>query len=145
MIIFFFKQKTAYEMRISDWSSDVCSSDLKNLSCHIVDCGEITICRRLLCRTFVPCYFAVQSIEESAWTTARRADPVSLGEMSRAVEMPGVGNGSAMTRVAARLRPLARHLSVAFSSIALAGFAAGDPAVTQRLAQPDHTSAGTPL
>src|SRR3546814_16224117 len=27
-IIFFFKQKTAYEVRISDWSSDVCSSDL---------------------------------------------------------------------------------------------------------------------
>src|SRR3546814_1790278 len=30
-IIFFFKQKTAYEMRISDWSSDVCSSDLLGL------------------------------------------------------------------------------------------------------------------
>src|SRR3546814_1804409 len=29
VVIFFFKQKTAYEMRISDWSSDVCSSDLK--------------------------------------------------------------------------------------------------------------------
>src|SRR3546814_10259289 len=29
---FFFKQKTAYEMRISDWSSDVCSSDLVGLS-----------------------------------------------------------------------------------------------------------------
>src|SRR3546814_18561807 len=28
-IFFFFKQKTAYEMRISDWSSDVCSSDLR--------------------------------------------------------------------------------------------------------------------
>src|SRR3546814_10538337 len=28
MLLFFFKQKTAYEMRISDWSSDVCSSDL---------------------------------------------------------------------------------------------------------------------
>src|SRR3546814_4935467 len=28
MYCFFFKQKTAYEMRISDWSSDVCSSDL---------------------------------------------------------------------------------------------------------------------
>src|SRR3546814_14116138 len=28
--VFFFKQKTAYEMRISDWSSDVCSSDLHN-------------------------------------------------------------------------------------------------------------------
>src|SRR3546814_4563738 len=29
MVFFFFKQKTAYEMRISDWSSDVCSSDLR--------------------------------------------------------------------------------------------------------------------
>src|SRR3546814_6205738 len=29
ILFFFFKQKTAYEMRISDWSSDVCSSDLK--------------------------------------------------------------------------------------------------------------------
>src|SRR3546814_3940785 len=28
VFVFFFKQKTAYEMRISDWSSDVCSSDL---------------------------------------------------------------------------------------------------------------------
>src|SRR3546814_10594914 len=32
--LFFFKQKTAYEMRISDWSSDVCSSDL-----HLPDGG----------------------------------------------------------------------------------------------------------
>src|SRR3546814_7102025 len=30
LFFFFFKQKTAYEMRISDWSSDVCSSDLFN-------------------------------------------------------------------------------------------------------------------
>src|SRR3546814_2675128 len=29
LLFFFFKQKTAYEMRISDWSSDVCSSDLR--------------------------------------------------------------------------------------------------------------------
>src|SRR3546814_6393058 len=36
---FFFKQKTAYEMRISDWSSDVCSSDLKR-SRHL-DAREI--------------------------------------------------------------------------------------------------------
>src|SRR3546814_2340982 len=32
--VFFFKQKTAYEMRISDWSSDVCSSDLWQSSPH---------------------------------------------------------------------------------------------------------------
>src|SRR3546814_2533727 len=30
ILFFFFKQKTAYEMRISDWSSDVCSSDLED-------------------------------------------------------------------------------------------------------------------
>src|SRR3546814_10212723 len=30
IVVFFFKQKTAYEMRISDWSSDVCSSDLRD-------------------------------------------------------------------------------------------------------------------
>src|SRR3546814_1108178 len=32
LVFFFFKQKTAYEMRISDWSSDVCSSDLASSS-----------------------------------------------------------------------------------------------------------------
>src|SRR3546814_8499565 len=31
VFFFFFKQKTAYEMRISDWSSDVCSSDLQRI------------------------------------------------------------------------------------------------------------------
>src|SRR3546814_10384685 len=35
MMFFFFKQKTAYEMRISDWSSDVCSSDLRAAGGHI--------------------------------------------------------------------------------------------------------------
>src|SRR3546814_10812743 len=34
--VFFFKQKTAYEVRISDWSSDVCSSDLGGLHHHHV-------------------------------------------------------------------------------------------------------------
>src|SRR3546814_17221840 len=34
MFFFFFKQKTAYEMRISDWSSDVCSSDLMAVAVH---------------------------------------------------------------------------------------------------------------
>src|SRR3546814_3952765 len=33
-MFFFFKQKTAYEMRISDWSSDVCSSDLQGERAH---------------------------------------------------------------------------------------------------------------
>src|SRR3546814_898290 len=41
-MVFFFKQKTAYEMRISDWSSDVCSSDLRTINGHgINDSGLI--------------------------------------------------------------------------------------------------------
>src|SRR3546814_4261402 len=43
MMIFFFKQKTAYEMRISDWSSDVCSSDLSVLLglCPVADAAKV--------------------------------------------------------------------------------------------------------
>src|SRR3546814_16384879 len=40
---FFFKQKTAYEMRISDWSSDVCSSDLTIVAAYLERLGEIDI------------------------------------------------------------------------------------------------------
>src|SRR3546814_1508291 len=40
-VVFFFKQKTAYEMRISDWSSDVCSSDLS--FCHELRCPPIDV------------------------------------------------------------------------------------------------------
>src|SRR3546814_9830089 len=38
-VIFCFKQKTAYEMRISDWSSDVCSSDLEMFLGRVRTCG----------------------------------------------------------------------------------------------------------
>src|SRR3546814_3814142 len=40
--IFFFKQKTAYEMRISDWSSDVCSSDLGGVTNMAEAYGKVT-------------------------------------------------------------------------------------------------------
>src|SRR3546814_10193627 len=38
-----FKQKTAYEMRISDWSSDVCSSDLRDVHEEITPVGEAVV------------------------------------------------------------------------------------------------------
>src|SRR3546814_14501220 len=47
--MFFFKQKTAYEMRISDWSSDVCSSDLVAMSLEIcrsalvIEIGKLSV------------------------------------------------------------------------------------------------------
>src|SRR3546814_3781371 len=40
--LFFFKQRTAYEMRISDWSSDVCSSDLR-LARRALEPGETLV------------------------------------------------------------------------------------------------------
>src|SRR3546814_16690952 len=44
MSFFFFKQKTAYELRISDWSSDVCSSDLH----HVVEnTADMLVGRRI--------------------------------------------------------------------------------------------------
>src|SRR3546814_10188074 len=45
-VVFFFKQKTAYEMRISDWSSDVCSSDLPY---EVRAAGGGASCRRCRC------------------------------------------------------------------------------------------------
>src|SRR3546814_9468964 len=42
-LFFFFKQKTAYEMRISDWSSDVCSSDLGVVSIYFIISQPIII------------------------------------------------------------------------------------------------------
>src|SRR3546814_9713047 len=52
MLLFFFKQKTAYEMRISDWSSDVCSSDLLVAApvcaryARELECGGVELARR---------------------------------------------------------------------------------------------------
>src|SRR3546814_15742709 len=43
LCFFFFKQKTAYEMRISDWSSDVCSSDLSPLAARIAEAKGIDL------------------------------------------------------------------------------------------------------
>src|SRR3546814_1161848 len=40
-LFLFFKQKTAYEMRISDWSSDVCSSDLGDARCQSISARPV--------------------------------------------------------------------------------------------------------
>src|SRR3546814_8736731 len=52
VVFFFFKQKTAYDMRISDWSSDVCSSDLVQRLDHAeMEHAERTATRQHQCRT----------------------------------------------------------------------------------------------
>src|SRR3546814_14490530 len=57
---FFFKQKTAYEMRISDWSSDVCSSDLRNDAVRI----EAQILRCPVPATLAPYIFHLEGNSE---------------------------------------------------------------------------------
>src|SRR3546814_5546065 len=54
---FFFKQKTAYEMRISDWSSDVCSSDLATVQAE-------RAFRLALIRDVASTYFASREADE---------------------------------------------------------------------------------
>src|SRR3546814_6215715 len=70
MFFFFFKQKTAYEMRISDWSSDVCSSDLDPdflLRQHLVE-------TRVLLRLGVePFFLAAQVVVPVAWPAGHLA------------------------------------------------------------------------
>src|SRR3546814_4478784 len=53
VLIFFFKQKTAYEMRISDWSSDVCSSDLGERWRVVLRDGRNGTQREVLARALV--------------------------------------------------------------------------------------------
>src|SRR3546814_1950766 len=68
MFFFFFKQKTAYDMRISDWSSDVCSSDLfiaQNIANAPYDRTLASHCA----------YGASSSIAASPETTLRRGLP----------------------------------------------------------------------
>src|SRR3546814_9661817 len=61
-LFFFFKQKTAYEMRISDWSSDVCSSDLFD--------AAVAMARTLGADTIVLPWMDSKYREPAAWRTA---------------------------------------------------------------------------
>src|SRR3546814_5202532 len=65
VFFFFFKQKTAYEMRISDWSSDVCSSDL------LTDVEQLLV---WAVRSWAFAHQAARSIERDLVRTCGRAD-----------------------------------------------------------------------
>src|SRR3546814_1679949 len=75
LIFFVFKQKTAYDMRISDWSSDVCSSDLKGLRTRETQgargktSGVEPCCSRSFCRKSSTTATSASSIPEAASTT----------------------------------------------------------------------------
>src|SRR3546814_12346555 len=78
-LFFFFKQKTAYELRISDWSSDVCSSDLLAAALAIMarDLGGPAIAGQLLTYPMLDhrtgtdaCPYANPTTGEFIWTRA---------------------------------------------------------------------------
>src|SRR3546814_18179012 len=89
-LFFFFKQKTAYEMRISDWSSDVCSSDLHSAARKT---------RRPLCR-------GGSADQHPAEAAGRMASPV-LGARSRSRHRRGADAPQPISRPDRR-RPITR-------------------------------------
>src|SRR3546814_10720877 len=74
-VIFFFKQKTAYEMRISDWSSDVCSSDL-------LAWGMVALVRRLRSRLRGALRYGLANVSRRAGTSIAQVTALALGLMA---------------------------------------------------------------
>src|SRR3546814_4681746 len=73
--IFFFKQKTAYEMRISDWSSDVCSSDLPmglNVSLFLLRQNVRSWCCQVRALTSLPMVQPKTDLRASSYVAWRR-------------------------------------------------------------------------
>src|SRR3546814_5183283 len=84
--VFFFKQKTAYEMRISDWSSDVCSSDLARYILERASARETTarVAVGALCKEFLR-PFGVEILSHVVSVGSERLDrPAAWHEIGRA-------------------------------------------------------------
>src|SRR3546814_17618013 len=113
---FFFKQKTAYEMRISDWSSDVCSSDLLEVAVDALRRTSDSVAHELrtpLARLRSHLEEMAESESHSPASIARALDEVErlatmfetvlkvpqLEQGSRAIQLHEVEYGSAENRV----------------------------------------------
>src|SRR3546814_4175252 len=81
-MFFFFKQKTAYEMRISDWSSDVCSSDL----CKWSNLLQLRIVRNFMRLSNLADYAVVLM---SAAARQRGSVPIHAGMLAEQTGIPG--------------------------------------------------------
>src|SRR3546814_10519313 len=86
MYFFFFNQKTAYELRISDWSSDVCSSDLRladALAATVKAQGKLAQARSRL-------EAAARRTDTRGWVVARRERTRHLIELGGLVQKAGL-------------------------------------------------------
>src|SRR3546814_17018047 len=87
LCFFFFKQKTAYEMRISDWSSDVCSSDLVD----IVFANEEEVCSLYDAADFDAALQAVRAhCEVAALTRSEKGAVIVAGDAVHVVDVATV-------------------------------------------------------
>src|SRR3546814_669125 len=112
VVLFFFKQTTAYDLRISDWSSDVCSSDLLMLVCSSVsplsrggidrdaadfhELGERAARRGLRVGYEALAWGRHVNDHRDAWEIVRRAEHPSIGPIrsaERRVGQVGVRTG----------------------------------------------------
>src|SRR3546814_13418269 len=134
-VIFFFKQKTAYEMRISDWSSDVCSSDLQVRRRGGAEDGGVGGDRR-----------HAETILDGL-PGVRAAACVGAGYHARLrADLGDVGDGIG---VLLRERPAAERVAHADGEVGRAHLDAVDPGsgqhvgvVLHSLHSPDHTETG---
>src|SRR3546814_1944347 len=101
-IFFFFKQKTAYEMRISDWSSDVCSSDLRSKQGFV----------RLIPGELAPMEFGriVDGIVDKGIKADTKAGK-TIWEVERLPEEPVLGIGDDLAIYTPKNTPVS-HLSI---------------------------------
>src|SRR3546814_19059418 len=125
-VVFFFKQKTAYEVRISDWSSDVCSSDLsvaddgtvkvEKVVCA-VDCGVAVNPDQVKAQMEGGIGYGLGAVLHNAVTlTDGRVDqsnfhdypPLRLHEMPQ-VQVPRVASAQTPTRAGGPRRPHTAH------------------------------------
>src|SRR3546814_5295617 len=84
---FFFKQKTAYEMRISDWSSDVCSSDLQNTARMV---GNMVGQRRVVFE-----YIMIEQVAPQRLLPGRQVADRQDRVIERRLRLPEPGGGVA--------------------------------------------------
>src|SRR3546814_10445277 len=73
-MFFFFKQKTAYEMRSSDWSSDVCSSDLQQ-----VEAGDMSFGSQVAEQSHDRLWVAARDFRESGAHDVEKIDRSHIG------------------------------------------------------------------
>src|SRR3546814_13253142 len=112
-MFFCFKQKTAYEMRISDWSSDVCSSDLCQVSLEALSAAEL---RGALAAPALapnaPCRLGAIAVPTPAlpWHMAQRAAKVLLPATASPDDL--AAGGAAMAPVAAAAMNIAPRAPV---------------------------------